>query len=239
MLKAPGSTVLRSWIFYAGLAAWVPAVVLLVAGRVAWAAACAALALSLDLVGRVWSRKSPVPMPHSMRWILSMPRGTHSPRRLLGVLRPQPGEQILEIGPGVGIHALPVASALLPHGVLHVLDVQAAMLEELVRRAGSRGLTNIVPALGDAQALPYPDATFDAAYLVTVLGEIPDPHAALAALRRVLKPGGRLLVCEFFVDPDFLALAGLRQKAAGAGFAFAGSFGPPFAYTAMFRPASV
>ena len=67
------------------------------------------------------------------------------------------------------------------------------------RRARRAGVHNIVASRGDAERLPYPDGQFDAAYLIGVLGEIPDQTAALRELRRVLKPEGRLVIGEFFV----------------------------------------
>jgi ubiquinone/menaquinone biosynthesis C-methylase UbiE len=155
------------------------------------------------------------------------------------LLRPRSGERILEIGPGVGIHAIPIAAALQPNGVLSVLDVQKEMLDDLMRRAARRGLGNIVPRQGDAQNLPYPDAAFDAAYLVSVLGEIPSPTRALAEIRRVLKPGARLLICEVFIDPDFISLAALQGLAGEAGFVFERKSGPRYAYTALFRTMAV
>jgi ubiquinone/menaquinone biosynthesis C-methylase UbiE len=175
-------------------------------------------------------------MPYFMRWVLHIPRGPQSPEQLQQILRPKCGERILEIGPGIGVHALPIAPRLLPNGVLDVLDVQQAMLDELAARAERAGVTNIVPTLGDAQELPYPSDTFDAAYLVGVLGEIPDRLTALRQLRRVLKPSGRLIVSEVFIDPDFIPLAGLIRSANEAGFVFDHCAGPALAYSAVFRP---
>ena len=60
--------------------------------------------------------------------------------------------------------------------------------------------------------MPYADDSFDAAYLVTVLGEIPDQGAALRELRRVVKPGGRIVVGELFGDPHMVT-----RKRAGRG----------------------
>jgi len=231
--------VLKAWLFYFSLAAWALGLILLVLGRVGWALACVALALIADTASRLWSRKSPTPMPYFMRWFLHLPRGPQSPERLRQILRPQSGERILEIGPGIGVHALPIAPRLLPDGVLDVLDVQQEMLDELAVRAQRAGVTNIVPRLGDAQELPYPSHIFDAAYLVGVLGEIPDPPAALRQLVRVLKPSGRLIVSEIIIDPDFIPLGGLIGTAKEAGFDFDHSAGPRFAYSAVFRPLAV
>jgi ubiquinone/menaquinone biosynthesis C-methylase UbiE len=106
------------------------------------------------------------------------------------VLEPRPGERILEVGPGTGYYTLEVAECLSPGGQLDIFDLQQEMLEHTTRRADERGLTNVIPTQGDARQLPYADGTFDAAFLATVLGEIPDQDAALRELARVLKPGG-------------------------------------------------
>lgn len=223
--------ILKALLFHAELALWLVALVMLIAGRPGWALTGAMLALGTDVAGRRWIARSPVPMPYFMRWVLLGPRGQQSPAQLQQVLRPRSGERILEIGPGVGVHALPVAASLQPEGVLDVLDVQQGMLDDLMRRAAGRGLTNIVPHRGDARHLPYGDATFDAAYLVSVLGEIPDVPAALRQLRRVLKPDARLVVSEIFVDPDFIPLRRLTEMAKDAGLTFERQRGPRFAYT--------
>lgn len=228
----------RLWAFFATIAGALVAVVAAASGEVWWAVAGAALAAGAGALGRVWSRRYPGPMPYLLRWVLLLPRGPHSPRHLLKILQPRRGERILEVGPGVGIHALPVASSLVPGGVLDVLDVQQEMLDELVRRAAKAGVTNIAPEQGDAQTLPYDDHVFDAAFLIGVLGEIPDELGALRELRRVLKPGGRLVVGEVFVDPDFVSLRSLMRKAADTGFDLVRAAGPRVSYLALLRPAA-
>jgi ubiquinone/menaquinone biosynthesis C-methylase UbiE len=96
-----------------------------------------------------------------------------------------------------------------------------------------------VPRQGDAQRLPYFDSTFDAAYLISVLGEISDAPLALRELRRVLRPAARLLVAEVLIDPDFISLPALQKMARRADFVFERRFGPRFAYGALFRPTTV
>lgn len=152
----------RAIVFLSGLVACVLAIVMAFRGELLWAVVCAVAAFSADMIGRVWSHKSPVPMPYLMRWALLVPRGPHSPKHLNQILQPRSGERILEIGPGIGVHALPMATLLLPNGVLDVLDVQRDMLVDLARRAARKGLANIEPTQGDAQKIPYADRAFDA-----------------------------------------------------------------------------
>jgi ubiquinone/menaquinone biosynthesis C-methylase UbiE len=228
----------QMWAFVVSAAAGTAALAVATFGVWRWAAALLLLTIGAGVAARIWSRRSPAPMPHWMRPLLFLPRTFQSAERLKTMLQPQPGQHLLEIGPGVGVHALPIAAALMPTGVLEVLDVQRPMLDDLMRRARSVGVSNIRPRVGDARDLPYPDRSFDAVYLISVLGEVPDAHLALHELRRVLRPGGRLVVGEIVIDPDFIALRTLREWTAAAGFAFEGRSGPRFAYLASFRVAA-
>jgi ubiquinone/menaquinone biosynthesis C-methylase UbiE len=177
-----------------------------------------AAAAGAAIVGTAfWWRKNPSACPYSQRFWVEAPHPFITRARLREILEPQPGERILEVGPGTGYYALPVADWLAPDGRLDVLDVQQEMLDHTLARAGEAGVENIVPALADARTLPYPDDSFDAAYLVTVLGEIPDQGAALRELRRVVKAGGRIVVGELFGDPHMVTHGALRTRAAASG----------------------
>jgi ubiquinone/menaquinone biosynthesis C-methylase UbiE len=71
---------------------------------------------------------------------------------------------------------------------------------------------------------------------VTVLGEIPDPGAAVRELRRVLKPSGRLVIGEF-LDRHYVPLVDLLRCGNAAGLELSGRLSPPLAYFARLRPA--
>lgn len=193
--------------------------------------------VTAGVLARRWSRLYPGPMPHALRFFLYLSHPGLSPRALHHVLALQPGERVLEIGPGIGHHALPTAERLGPSGRLDVLDLQPEMLAELASRAERRGIENIVASPGDAQRLPYPDATFGAAYLITVLGEIPSSEAALRELRRVVKPAGRIVVGEFFLDPDYVSPARLDALARAAGLVLRERRGTHLAYLARLEAA--
>src|SRR5215211_2641708 len=177
-----------------------------------------ALVAGAALLGAaLWWRKNPSACPYSQRFWVEAPHPFITRARLREILDPQPGERVLEVGPGTGYYALPVAGWLAPSGRLDVVDVQQEMLDHTVARAGEQGIDNIAPARADARALPYPDDVFDGAYLVTVLGEIPDQGAALRELRRVVKPEGRIVVGELFGDPHMVTHRALTKRAAACG----------------------
>lgn len=174
-------------------------------------------------------------MSHALRWVLHVPRGAHSPRRLLGILQPLPGERILEIGSGIGIHTIPVAEAVAPTGEVDTIDIQQEMIATLRARAAAASVRNLAAVCADATKLPYGNGVFAAAFLISVLGEIPDADAGLAELRRVLAPNGRLIVGEIILDPDFVALGELQNRLERAGFALESKSGTRAAYLARFR----
>ena len=198
----------------------------LAAGSAAAATAAAAAA---------WWYADSAPYPYAQRKILDLPLPFLTNRRLDALLGVRPGERVLEIGPGTGLQALHVAGLLGEEGRLDIVDVQDQMLDHVMRRAKRAGITSVAAAKADARQLPFPGATFDAAYLVTVLGEIPDPAAAVRELRRVLKPTGRIVVGEF-LDRHYVPIVNLLSYGNAAGLELSGRLGPPLAYFARLRP---
>jgi ubiquinone/menaquinone biosynthesis C-methylase UbiE len=198
----------------------------LAAGSAAAATAAAAAA---------WWYADSAPYPYAQRKILDLPLPFLTNRRLDALLGVRPGERVLEIGPGTGLQALHVAGLLGDKGRLDIVDVQDQMLDHVIRRAKRAGITSVAAAKADARQLPFPGATFDAAYLVTVLGEIPDPAAAVRELRRVLKPTGRIVVGEF-LDRHYVPIVSLLSYGNAAGLELSGRLGPPLAYFARLRP---
>jgi ubiquinone/menaquinone biosynthesis C-methylase UbiE len=181
-----------------------------------------------------WARKNPAACPYSQRFLLG-PRPFITRERLAEVLRPQRGERLLELGPGTGFYTLAVARDIAPDGVLEICDVQQEMLDHTMREADKRGIENIVPARADARELPYPDSAFDGAFLVTVLGEVPDQDQGLDELERVLKPNARLVVGEIAFDPHFVTMKSLWERCERAGFVFEERSGNAVGYFARFR----
>jgi ubiquinone/menaquinone biosynthesis C-methylase UbiE len=165
----------------------------------------------------LWWRTHPSACPYSQRFWVEAPHPFITRSRLREILEPRPGERLLELGPGTGYYSLPVAEWLSPGGALDVLDIQQEMLDHTMRRATEQGIGNISPTRADARELPFDEDSFDGAYLVTVLGEIPDQGAALRELQRVVRPGGRIVVGELFGDPHMVTHSALARAAGDAG----------------------
>ncbi len=175
------------------------------------------------------------PCPSEIAWIVDNPIRRRYMRPIPNRMDLRPGGQVLELGPGPGVFTLDAAQRLGPQGRLVVVDIQPEMIAQVAQRVRRSGLTNIEAHVASAYALPLPDASLDGAFLVTVLGEIPDPGRALAELRRVLKPGGWLSITEEFLDPDYPFDFETIRRVEAAGFKTARRFGNFWLYTLDFR----
>jgi demethylmenaquinone methyltransferase/2-methoxy-6-polyprenyl-1,4-benzoquinol methylase len=113
---------------------------------------------------------------------------------------PRPGERVLDVAAGTGTSS----AALARSGAQVVaLDFSPGMIAE-----GRRRHPRIEFVEGDAEKLPFGDDGFDAVTISFGLRNVEHPKAALAEMYRVLKPGGRLVICEFSKPPRVLFRAG-------------------------------
>lgn len=133
-------------------------------------------------------------------YLLEMSRPVHD--WLVDKLEVKAGDQVLEIAAGPGDTGFLAAPRLGETGRLVSTDISPAMLEVARRRAQELGITNAQFETVDAQAMPFSTASFDAATCRWGYMLMPDPHAALAETRRVLKPGGRLTFAVFTAAPE-------------------------------------
>ena len=104
-------------------------------------------------------------------------------------VRPLPGQRILDLAAGTGTSSIPFAEA---GATVIPTDFSLGML-----RVGRRRQPGLPFVAGDGLHLPFRDAVFDAATISFGLRNLHDRAAGLAELRRVVRPGGRLVVCEF------------------------------------------
>lgn len=110
-------------------------------------------------------------------------------RAVLAAAEPRSGEWVLDLAAGTGTSSEPFAAV----GCLVApTDFSIGMLE-----VGKRRRPDLPFVAGDALQLPFADASFDVVTISFGLRNVTDPAAALAELRRVSRPGGRLVICEF------------------------------------------
>lgn len=121
--------------------------------------------------------------------VLSFGRDRGWRRATRQALALQPGDVVLDVGAGTGVSTAELARS----GAYAVgSDISLGMLQ-----AGRRVRPDVPLLAGDALALPFPDATFDAVTISFALRNVVDTDPALRELARVTRPGGRLVVCEF------------------------------------------
>ena len=119
----------------------------------------------------------------------------------------RPGLRILDFGCGPGTVSVGLAKAVAP-GELHGIDMEESQVELARAIAESGRQDNAIFHVGDVLDLPFDDDFFDVAHCHNVLMHIPDTHAALTEVKRVLKPGGIIGCREMmgescFTYPDF------------------------------------
>lgn len=114
-------------------------------------------------------------------------------RALLAMAAFEPGERVLDVACGTGLVSFAAAQAVGEHGRVVGVDLSGRMVEAAARRARQLECWRASFARMDAQALDLPSASFDVVLCALGLMYVPDPVAALREMRRVLRPGGRLV----------------------------------------------
>lgn len=111
---------------------------------------------------------------------------------LLRAAAPRAGERVLDVATGPGEPALTIGSLVGSGGRVLGIDLSERMIEVARSEAKSRGATNVDFQVMDAEALTLDDASFDLVVCRFGLQIVTNPDTAIAEMRRVLKPGGRL-----------------------------------------------
>jgi uncharacterized protein len=174
--------------------------------------------------------------PHEVAALLLFPlrRIILSPQRLVDHLHLTPASRVLEVGPGPGFFSIDLARAV-PRGRLVLVDIQLEMLQKARRRLRRAGVDNAGYTQANAVTVPFHSATFDAAVLVAVLGEVSDSKACLSSIADTLRPGALLSVAELPGDPDALTEQDLRTLAEGSDLEFVESVKVSRALLTSFR----
>src|SRR6202453_1892276 len=177
------------------------------------------------------------PYPHQAAFLLnnSLRRTFFKPTRIVDGIGLTGSEQVLEVGPGPGFYSVEIARRL-TDGRLDLFDLQPEMLEKARRQLERAGFRDVGFTSGEAsEGFPFPDSSFDVAFLAAVIGEVPDQQACIRSLGRVLKPGARLVFLEMFPDPDRLNVQALRDLAEPENFDFVEAKGSRWAEIVSFR----
>lgn len=117
----------------------------------------------------------------------------------------RPGQRALDVAGGTGDLTVGMARQVGKQGLVVLSDINAAMLGEGRDRLLDSGhVGNVAVSLANAEKLPFRDSTFDCVTIGFGLRNVTDKPAALADMRRVLKPGGQLLVLEFSHPAPFI-----------------------------------
>ncbi len=114
--------------------------------------------------------------------------------------RLQRGERVLDVGSGAGTDSLVAALMVGPEGTVTGIDMTPEMLEKARSGAAELGLENVSFVEGDAERLPFGEASFDVVISNGVIDLIPDKDAVFSELHRVLVPGGRLQIADVTIQ---------------------------------------
>lgn len=131
-------------------------------------------------------------------WLVTLGRERVFRETILRLARLQPGEAVLDVGCGTGTLAIAAKWQVGSSGTVHGIDASPEMLARAEKKARKAGV-DVVFKNAFAQVLPFPDAQFDAVLITVMLHHLPRRarQQCAAEMRRVLKPGGRVLAVDF------------------------------------------
>jgi SAM-dependent methyltransferase len=142
---------------------------------------------------------------------------------------------VLEVGPGPGFYSVEIARRL-TYGRLDLFDIQPEVLESARRQLERAGFRDVGYTAGEAsEGFPFPDNTFDAAFLAAVIGEVPDKQSCIRCWLACRSRAGAWSSPRRFPDPDRLSVEELRDLAGSEDFEFVEATGNRWHDVVRFR----
>ncbi|HXB75710.1 MAG TPA: methyltransferase domain-containing protein [Candidatus Acidoferrales bacterium] len=150
------------------------------------------------------------PLTRNTDWLTRANRDAQErPEMLLDNLQISPGDTVADLGAGAGYFTWRLAQRVGARGKVIAVDVQPTMLELVARDVKRRGLTNVAVVLGGESDPRLPEAAVDLVFIANAYHEFSQPEPMMAAVRRSLKPHGRVVVIEYAEENTDDPVAGL------------------------------
>jgi putative heme-binding domain-containing protein len=171
--------------------------------------------------------RTPGPLTRNTDWLTRANRDAQErPEMLVDSLQILPGATVVDLGAGAGYFTWRLAQRVGSRGKVIAVDIQQKMLDLVAADARKRGLTNVAVVLGSERDPSLPESAVDLVFIANAYHEFSQPDAMLAAVRRSLKPHGRLVVVEYSGENTDDPVAGLytmtlpeiRSEIEAAGF---------------------
>ncbi len=149
-----------------------------------------------------------------------------APSKLMNALALRPGMAVADIGAGSGFFTRRIARRIGASGIVYAVDIQPEMLKILKANMERRELTNYRLVQGTEKDPKLAEGSVDLAILVDVYHEFAFPHEMMIAIRKALKPGGRVVLVEYRGEDDWVPIKPLhkmtqsqvKKEAAAQGF---------------------
>jgi ubiquinone/menaquinone biosynthesis C-methylase UbiE len=168
-----------------------------------------------------------------------------APREAIKALQINEGESIADVGAGSGYSTVLLARAVGERGRVYATDIQPEMLQLIKGKVAREQLSNVEVILGSEDDPRLPAGALDLILMVDVYHELARPQAMLRALKRVLRPGGRLVLIEFrkesrdvpIREEHKMSVAEARAELEGEGYKFDSVIDVlPWQHILVFRP---